>query len=140
MTDRLIENFEGSPMPPVKADGSLDLTPAPTTPITAEPISRCQLGPCFHYHELTSRMDAQQPIDGSKTHLPVFVSRTCYPTPGIEFDLTEPVKDCSLWYPMDKADRAATDRRRGNFMTLNPELMQQFEASWSEGGDDGDCR
>ena len=97
-TDRLIDSFTPSEVP-VGPDG----TPSPM-PAQAEsklaPIPMCALGPCIHYHEVITKFDAQEPLDGTRGSIHVQTTRTCYPSPGIEMDVTEhPVYRCNLWEP-----------------------------------------
>lgn len=133
-TDRLVDGFVPSSVPPMAPDGGLQLDPAPLEPPPARPISICELGPCRNYHELASKMDAQEPLDGSRVRLPVFVTRTCYPSPGIEMDLAQPVRECSLWAPFTSGELYEREQARDRFIGANPAAHAAYLKSWE--GDD----
>ena len=68
-TNRLIEDFEPSQMPPLAPDGGPILEPAPVyLPVLAQ--SWCDRGPCRHRHVLASAMEAAEPTDGSSLERP----------------------------------------------------------------------
>lgn len=94
------------------------------------PISLCEMGPCAHYHVIRTKVDAQEPQDGSAAPIFTIPTRTCYPASGIECDLTDtPVKECNLWLP--NADLVQVRiRERERFKTANAEQYAAFEASW----------
>jgi len=131
-TDRLSDGFVPSQMPPAAPDGGPILEPATTDPIPVAPISVCELGPCRRYHRLASKIDAQEPLDGSRVHLPVFITRTCYPTSGIEFHLDQPIKECSLWDPLNKADIQEIADNRASFARAHADQMDAFNKSWED--------
>ena len=138
--DAIEGGFVPSELPPRAPDGGLELAPAPVSLPVIQPISLCTLGPCRNLHVLTQRIDAQQPLDGSPAPTRVVTSHTCYPAPGIEYDLTsEPVKECSRWSPITINDRDATDaaRRRvthGDLDGLGGDYLA-FLKSWDEGSE-----
>jgi hypothetical protein len=114
--DALEAGFVPSDLPPRAPDGGLELTPAPVKLPVIQPMSLCELGPCRRYHRLVQKIDAQAPLDGSEAPIATSVVRTCYPSPGIEYDLTgEPVKECSLWSPMTDDERSQLEETRENF-------------------------
>lgn len=131
-TDRLVSGFGGSPSPPVAPDGGPHLEPAPLGLPVIAPIPRCELGPCRNFHRMTTKVDAQDPLDGERI-LHTVITRTCYPAPGIEFDVSEaPVRECSRWEPVTQGERnALLERRRGwtSIGAFRAELAA-FEASW----------
>lgn len=99
-TDALEAGLELGKSPPRAADGGPELSPAPVSLPVIQPMSLCELGPCRNLHVLTQKIDAQRALDGSEGALHVATVRTCYPAIGIEYDLTsEPVKECSRWFP-----------------------------------------
>lgn len=129
-TERLIEGF---------APASLAIGPDGTVaPIAVKPESRlatipiCQLGPCSHYHEIVTRMDAQEPEDGTPGEVFVKRTRTCYPASGIEMDITaNPPCKCSLWMP--RTDFAATTERiRAEYKTNHAAEFEEFRRSWPD--------
>jgi len=68
-TNRLIEDFEPSGMPPLAPDGGPILEPAPVyLPVIVE--SLCDRGPCRHRHVLGTAMEAAEPMDGSALERP----------------------------------------------------------------------
>lgn len=144
-TDRFVDEFVPANSPPAAADGGPELEPAPTGPLPIAPISLCTMGPCANYHELRTELDAQQPTDGSKIRLPLFTSRGCYPSDGIEIELTGDanVYDCNRWTPL--SGNAINERleKRNAFWRREPTLKAQFEASWhghnTQQGDDDDA-
>lgn len=129
-TDRLFDGFTPSAPPPAAADGGPQLEPAPTEPLPPRPISICELGPCSRYHELAARLDAQEPLDGSKQRLPVLITRTCYPSPGIEMAIEAPVKSCSIWDPLTSSENYERQQKQTTFRQLNPDAWRAHEASW----------
>lgn len=99
-------------------------------------MSLCELGPCRNLHVLTQKMDAERPLDGSPAPVVVITSRTCYPSPGIEYDLTaEPVKDCSRWEPISADDGARLERARQKMMVdrwgNHTPAFKEFLDSWT---------
>lgn len=132
-TDRLSNGFTPAPLPPAAPDGGPQLEPAPTGPISAGPISRCQLGPCRHYHELFSELDDQKPLDGTGTRLAVIATRTCYPSAGAEIELQETaVRDCNRWEPLTTNERDVLKARRDAYERAHASELNQFYASWKE--------
>jgi hypothetical protein len=125
ITDRILGDMMPSPLGPQGAN------PAPVpAPRQVAPISLCQLGPCSHYHELRTMMDAQEPIDGSGAdRVYLNLTRTCYPSPGIEIDLSaHPVRTCSLWDPKSEEAITAIGTRRRH-VKETPE-WKEFTESW----------
>lgn len=116
--DALESGFSPSLTPPRAADGGLELEPAPVRLPVIQPKSLCELGPCRNLHVIVQKLDAERPLDGSPAPIHVTTSHTCYPSPGIEYDLTsEPVKECNRWDPTVHDDESArSDRRRDDFM------------------------
>lgn len=97
-------------------------------------INLCQLGPCIRYHELVTKIDAGEPQDGSMPEVYVNKTRTCYPSAGIEIDITaNPVRHCSLWEPNIHASMAL-DQIRDQYMDSagGRDEFDAFEASWPE--------
>lgn len=134
-TDRLFDGFTPSQVPPTAPDGGLELEPAPRE-LRRAPISICELGPCKRLHVIAAKIDAQEPIDGSKIRIPVLVSRTCYPSPGIEFPLDAPVKECSLWEPLLDHERRVQGKRRELFVDAFKDEHEQYIKSWEDDRDD----
>lgn len=98
--DALEAGFVPSELPPKAADGGLELTPAPVRLPIVQPISLCELGPCRRLHVMEQKIDAQAPLDGTEAPIATMTIRTCYPSAGIEYDLTgEPIKACNRWDP-----------------------------------------
>jgi hypothetical protein len=131
-TDRLADGFVASSLPPIAPDGGLQLEAAATGPLMEKPISLCQLGPCRHYHELTSELEAQQPLDGSSIHLPVIVTRACYPSPGSEIELSgeTSIMECNRWAPMNKTELAELSHRRKTFKENKEGEWDAYVESW----------
>lgn len=132
--DALSAGFSTSPIPPRAHDGGLELEPAPVSLRVIQPISICELGPCRNYHRLAQKIDAERPIDGSEAPVYVAITKTCYPSPGIEYDLTgEPVKECSRWAPMSDALRLELDESRVGWSEIGAwrDGWREFVASWS---------
>ena len=96
-TDRFSETFKAAPV-----GGGVDVVPVlPVTPASDHAlIPICQLGPCVRYHEIRTKFEAAEPEDGTPGTVYTHPTRTCYPAPGIEIDVTEhPVRNCNLWEP-----------------------------------------
>ena len=132
-TDRLAAGFSPAPLPPVAADGSLALEPAPITALPVRPLSLCELGPCRNYHRLVNQIDAQSPLDGSEAAVHIGVSRTCYPSAGTEMELEAAVRECSRWEPMTNDELTQLQRRRARFEMphgADHDEYKAFEASW----------
>lgn len=111
--DALDAGFVPSDLPPRAADGGLKLPPAPVRLPIVQPISLCSLGPCRNLHVLTQKVDAQAPLDGGPAPIHVSTVFTCYPSPGIEYDLTsEPVKECNRWAPITVSERDTLEAAR----------------------------
>lgn len=109
--------------------------PIPVAPLPErELVTLCQLGPCVRYHELRTKLDAQDPQDGSERHVYVSTTRTCYPSPGIEMDLSEtPVRDCNLWEPrIDVAETRLRHRQAYQRTKEGAEQWAEYEASWAK--------
>ncbi len=103
----------------------------PTPQPEREHVNLCQLGPCAHYHELQTKLDAQDPLDGSDAAVFIQTSRTCYPSPGIEFDINEaPVKTCSLWDPGVPGAHDAMESRRAAWLGRNLDKWKKYYTSW----------
>lgn len=112
-TDALEAGLELGKSPPRAADGGPELSPAPVSLPVIQPMSLCDLGPCRNLHVLTQKINAERPLDGSPAPVHTVTSRTCYPSPGIEYDLTsEPVKECSRWAPRDKTETSLIESAR----------------------------
>ena len=113
--------------PPRAADGGPELSPAPVSLPVIQPMSLCELGPCRNLHVLTQKMEIQEPMDGSPAPFHTVTIRTCYPSPGIEYDLTaEPVKSCSKWFP--ETDESAVECRRAQEKVVLDRWGQPTEA------------
>jgi len=135
-TARMTANFSPAPLPPIQ-DGAPQLEPAPVEPLPISPISLCELGPCANFHRLVSKVDAQDPLDGSSGEVRVTVTRTCYPSPGIEFDLSgQPVKECNRHDPVDGFGYAPVPITRRakveRFKQFSSEEHNAFEKSWAD--------
>lgn len=112
-TDALEAGLELGASPPRAADGGPELSPAPVSLPVIQPMSLCDLGPCRNLHVLTQKMEVQAPMDGSPEPLHTVTIRTCYPAPGIEYDLTsQPVKECSKWDPGGSEESVVARRSR----------------------------
>lgn len=136
-TSKMVDEFEPAPLPPLGPDGFPVLEPAPIGPIPVEPISICMLGPCANYHELETKMDAQEPMDGTRGHVHLMVYRTCYPHPGIEMELPAPIRRCNRWSPtsVDPETRTvvtSATSRPAAFKSNRPAQWAEYEASWNE--------
>ena len=95
-----------------------------------DPPSLCEAGPCRNYHRMVFVLDAQDPI-GERGPLRRAITRACYPSPGIEVELGDPVLQCSLWNPevteaptqsvngviVDRAPGNDRDRARARFLS-----------------------
>lgn len=129
--ERLSDGWEPAPGPPLGPD--LSLPPSPKLPILGpEAPTLCRQGPCIHYHELQTQLDAAKPIDGSAAAEFRHTIRTCYPHSGIEMPLDEtPVFQCNLWLP---ADATVEGRRRTKAATdyLLSEPGKQYQAELAE--------
>ncbi len=133
--DALEAGFVPAGLPPRAQDGGLELTPAPVSLPVIQPMTLCELGPCRHHHRLVQKIDAQAPLDGSEAPIVTAVIRTCYPSPGIEYDLTgEPIKECSLWSPMSEDEAIAVRTARWGWSTIGAykEQWLAFHASWGD--------
>lgn len=139
--DPTLRDMGVGPTPPTQVgpDGAPIFTPAPMTPIPREPVSLCMLGPCVRYHELAAKIDAQEPQDGSAAPAYAMAIRTCYPTPGIEIDLSTPVKHCNLWEPrLDVVETRARYREAYSKSQQGRIELKQFEESWPQHGKEED--
>ncbi len=128
-TSRLVDGFVPAQIAPGGPEGPVLPGPASLAPLRVEPVSLCTLGPCRRYHELHTRLDAEEPIDGSDGGVRVAITRTCYPHAGIEIDLNgSPVKECNLWDPiLTHTDREIAGAR---YQMANPDKYQDFVDSW----------
>ena len=97
-------------------------------------IPLCTLGPCVRYHELVTKMDAQDPQDGSEGEVFTNRTRTCYPSPGIEMDISvNPVHQCNLWEPdINRARVVEAIRAQYEASTEGAIEMDRFHASWPQ--------
>lgn len=78
-----------------------------------DPPALCTMGPCAHYHEASVVIDSAEARDGSETSDHTQTVKTCYPHPGVEFDLNgAPVINCNLWDPPDHDDIEFLKKRR----------------------------
>lgn len=144
--ERVSGGFQPSPLPPVAPDGGLALEPAPTEPLEVAPIALCSIGPCARHHELVTKINAQEALDGSAGRVHLQVIRTCYPAPGIEVDLSEtPVRQCSLWKPPLTTGDTPRDARELETARRYHRVCDEYKAfiaSWQgaklEGVVDGD--
>jgi hypothetical protein len=146
-TSRLADEFEPSPLPPIAPDGGLALEPVPIKPLRRVQISLCALGPCANYHEVLTKIDAQDPLDGSPGKIHLMPVRTCYPHPGIEMDLKDmPVRECNRWNPLEVTNQLASPdllqkSRRDIFIRNRADLYNDFLTSWTTANEetpDGD--
>lgn len=129
-TQRLVEGFSPSPLPPL-VDGAPQLEPAPTDPLPLAPISLCELGPCINFHRMVTRIDAQGPLDGGEVNH-TMVTRTCYPAPGVEADLSgHPVRDCNRYLPTSPVSAKSKANEIAQFNQREPKLRAAFEESWA---------
>lgn len=95
--DRLTEGWQPSPGPTIGPDGQISMPPRRKLPVLGPP-ALCTIGPCAHYHEATVVIDSAEALDGADTADHTQTIKTCYPAPGIEFDLNgAPVTRCNLW-------------------------------------------
>jgi hypothetical protein len=94
----MMSGWEPRPVPGRTLDEPM---PPPTLKVLGpEPPSLCRQGPCSHYHELSVRLDASTPMDGSSDVMHTQLTRSCYPTSGIQIELDDtPVFACSRWSP-----------------------------------------
>lgn len=142
-TERLLKGWSPAPLPPVAADGGLQLESLPKSLPQVAPIPICELGPCHHYHRVATRMDAQDPLvlaAGEQAQIFVQIGRACYPSPGVEFDITsDPPRECSRWTPMTPAEVAEAEARRFAYAERHADDLQAFQDSWhqTEGETDG---
>lgn len=138
--DALEAGFVPAGLPPRALDGGLELSPAPVSLPVIQPMTLCELGPCRNHHRLVQKIDAQTPLDGTAAPIATAVIRTCYPSPGIEYDLTgEPIKECSLWNPMTPDERLRREQPRYRYTSdawaetnQDREAYKAFLASWGE--------
>ena len=133
--DELAEGFEVSELPPIGPDGAPQLSPLRTP--TDQPPRLCEAGPCRHYHRMTIRMDAADPLpqrgaDGalrsSPSNFHVEQHHYCYPDVGIEAKLGRlPVLECNRWSPISARDERAVAENRGAFMESAAGVAYQAE-------------
>jgi len=129
-TARLTDGFQPSQIP-AGPDGIPSPIPVRRSS-SLEVINLCSLGPCSHYHELATKVDSQDPLDGSPGGVYVNITRTCYPAPGIEIDVSEhQVRRCSIWEPRFD-QRETLERIRNAYLATDDgaEEWAAFEASW----------
>lgn len=131
-TARLSDDFVPTAIP-VGPDGTPAAVPVrPVSKLATIPL--CSLGPCVHYHEMVTKMDAQDPTDGSPGEVFVHRTRTCYPNAGIEVDISvHPVYQCNLWEPdVDRARRVEAIRQVYEASTAGAIETDAFNASWPQ--------
>lgn len=123
--------FTPAPLPPIQPDGGLELPPATLAPLRVLPISRCDLGPCRHLHEITNQIDAQEPLDGSPGHIHTATGRSCYAQQGVDGALDAPVFDCNLWRPRTAPELEQIVKIRSDYERTHKRELAEFEESWS---------
>lgn len=130
--ERLTSAFTPAPLPPIGPDGAPVFTPAPTAPPPMQPMWRCELGPCRHLHTFTSKIESQEPTDGSSGPIHTIGSATCYPAPGCEVDLSgHPVFECSHWSPMTESELYVINTRRSEWSAAHKAELEKFNESWA---------
>lgn len=111
--DRLADSYVPSPLPSIDVDGGLVLARPRTLP-PARP-ALCREGPCRHHHEFVVPAQEAESLDGSDSdHHAQQTIQACYPSPGIELELTDdaPVFECSRWAPKTAAEINEIESRR----------------------------
>lgn len=131
-TSRLAAEFVPSPVPAIGPDGAPSLEPAPLEPLQVLPISLCTLGPCKNFHSLLSKIDATEPIDGSSGGIHLQPMRACYPAPGVEIELTAPIRECNRWAPLSSGELAERLERDTRWQRLNLEETVAYSKSWDQ--------
>lgn len=98
-----------------------------------DPPALCTMGPCAHYHEASVVIDSAEARDGSETSDHTQTIKTCYPHPGIEFDLNgAPVTNCNLWDPPDELDVETFKKRRLKEAFMASPAGEQFKRDLAE--------
>lgn len=131
-TSRLAAEFVPSPVPAIGPDGAPSLEPAPIEPLRVLPISLCTMGPCRNFHSLLSKIDATEPIDGSSGGVHLQPMRACYPAPGVEIELTAPIKECNRWSPMSSGELAELGEHRERWQRFNVGETNDYHESWNQ--------
>lgn len=159
------DNVEPAPAPPVGPDGGpaphlqYGIAPPPPAPAATPETMVCLRGPCVHYWELHSHVDAGNPADtwdsdkGLKEALavddegnvtygdnivkqPRQINRVCLVNPGYETELTgDCIYECNRWDPGDPSldsERERLERRREAYYLSHPEHRPQEQVD----GDD----
>ena len=125
-----------SPLPPMGPDGGPlgtgGVGPPPPLPAATPDHFVCLRGPCLHYWQMETHMDAGNPAEtwgedglrddeGKPVRQPRQISRTCLVHPGVEVELTENVVyACSRWEPQLPGDLKRRDKRRRVYLKQYP--------------------
>lgn len=145
LTSRFLAGFVPGQLPPRGPNGMIPAGPPLIEdsdghlPII-DPPTLCEAGPCRSYHRVVSVMDAQNPVAGAGPTRRQ-ITRSCYPTSGIELELGEtPVLQCSRWEPESAAAR--DEARRVYLKTpVGKQFIADsvaFEAATGAGDDDSE--
>lgn len=114
-TERLAEGWEPA-APTFGLDGLPGFEMKRLLPVIEHPPSPtlCSYGPCENFHEMEVQLDAATPMDGTGGEIRGVTVRTCYPAPGIEWDVTMPVWKCNRFAP-EHANTYAALKARDEF-------------------------